>query len=131
MHILLIPAWYKSSSNPLAGIFFEEQARALQKRGHKIGVLVPSFLPYNSLENNTCLAYNDKGIFTINQQVKAISKRSNTLNRAYFSYRVYHKAYKDYVKQNGKPNLIHSHVYKFSGLLAAYIKKKQHNFRKV
>jgi len=125
MHILIIPAWYKSPSNPLAGVFFEEQARALQKRGHKVGIIVPSYIDYNSKLENDYAAYDDNGIYTINQQVKVIAKRSSKINNAYFLFRVYHKAYKAYVKQNGQPEIIHSHVFKYSGLLGAYINKKQ------
>lgn len=125
MHILLIPAWYKNPSNPIEGVFFEEQARALQKRGHKVGVLVPSYIPYNSSLKNDYIAYNDNGIFTIHQKVKAISKRSNKINNFYLLNRIYYKAYKNYVKQNEKPDIIHSHVYKYSGLLGAFINNKQ------
>ncbi len=125
MHILLIPAWYKNPSNPIEGVFFKEQARALQKRGHKVGVLVPSYIPYHSNLKNDYTTYDDMGIFTVHQQVKAISKRSNTINNFYFLNRIYYKAYKNYVKQNAKPDVIHSHVYKYSGLLGAFINKKR------
>ena len=39
MHILLIPSYYYSPAHP-AGSFFHDQALALHRAGHKIGVLV-------------------------------------------------------------------------------------------
>lgn len=38
MHILLIPSWYPTPQQPLYGIFFKEQAVALQKFGHHVSV---------------------------------------------------------------------------------------------
>lgn len=41
MHILVIPSWYTTARNPIRGSFFREQALALQKTGHTVGLLVP------------------------------------------------------------------------------------------
>lgn len=41
MHILLIPSWYATPENPQRGSFFLSQALALQKAGHRVGLLVP------------------------------------------------------------------------------------------
>lgn len=39
MHILIIPSWYPAKDNPIAGIFFKEQAEALAEKIDKVGVL--------------------------------------------------------------------------------------------
>ena len=41
MHILLIPSWYPKSQNDVSGVFFRDQALALNEYGHKVGVIAP------------------------------------------------------------------------------------------
>ena len=41
MHILFIPSWYSTPDNPIRGSFFRDQALALAKAGHQVGILVP------------------------------------------------------------------------------------------
>src|SRR5690554_5960783 len=41
MKVLITPSWYGSEENPLLGIFFKEQAKALQNAGCKITLLYP------------------------------------------------------------------------------------------
>jgi glycosyltransferase involved in cell wall biosynthesis len=40
MNVLIFPSWYPSMDNPLNGVFFREQALALQKAGVNVYVLV-------------------------------------------------------------------------------------------
>src|SRR4051794_24465802 len=40
MHVLILPSYYPSPERPVTGIFFHEQAGALQKAGQRVGVLV-------------------------------------------------------------------------------------------
>ena len=70
MHILIIPSWYKTPEKPVKGTFFEDQARMFQKRGHKVGVLVPQhnlqFLGNTRFKVETKINnFSDKGIPTI------------------------------------------------------------------
>lgn len=39
LHILILPSWYPSPSNPINGSFIKEQALALQNHRFKLGVL--------------------------------------------------------------------------------------------
>lgn len=41
MKIFIVPSWYAAEDKPLAGVFFREQAEALQARGHTVCVLYP------------------------------------------------------------------------------------------
>ena len=125
MHILIIPSWYKDKQNPNSGVFFEEQARALQKRGHKIGIIAPVFDKVNAKIKEGYSEYDDNGIFTINQSVKPLPIRSNKINNPYFLFKLYQKAYKNYIKQMGTPDVIHSHVYQFAGMLGTYLMKRK------
>lgn len=38
MHILMLPSWYPTAEDPIRGVFFAEQARALAKNGHRVSV---------------------------------------------------------------------------------------------
>lgn len=44
MHILTVPSWYRTIENPIVGVFFRDQALALQKAGCQVGVLVAPIL---------------------------------------------------------------------------------------
>jgi glycosyltransferase involved in cell wall biosynthesis len=39
MHVLLIPSWFPRHRDDVAGIFFLDQAKALRRAGHQVGVL--------------------------------------------------------------------------------------------
>jgi glycosyltransferase involved in cell wall biosynthesis len=45
LHVLVIPSWYPTESRPGYGVFFREQARALQRAGLRMGVVFPEALP--------------------------------------------------------------------------------------
>jgi hypothetical protein len=40
-HVLILPSWYPTPENPLNGIFFYEQAKALGAEGVRVGVVYP------------------------------------------------------------------------------------------
>ncbi|HEZ4167390.1 TPA: glycosyl transferase group 1 [Neisseria meningitidis] len=43
LHVLVIPSWYPQSEQDVDGIFFQNQALALQRKGIKTAVLAPMF----------------------------------------------------------------------------------------
>lgn len=120
MHILIIPSWYKTTENPVLGSFFEEQARGLQTLGHKVGIL---HVGYKSFSDKSPLLKNkkdDNGLYTIQYDIKGVVPRSRYLNYLYLGIRAY-KMYKEYVKLNGKPDIIHAHSVFWGGIAAYYI----------
>lgn len=50
MNILILPSWYPTKQDPIHGIFFREQARALTEYGHSVVV----FAFYPDSEGKTC-----------------------------------------------------------------------------
>jgi glycosyltransferase involved in cell wall biosynthesis len=42
-HVLLVPSWYPTAEDPVAGVFFREQALALRRSGARVGVVYPEF----------------------------------------------------------------------------------------
>ena len=125
MHILIIVSWYKDKTNPISGSFFEEQARGLLRKGIKVGIIYPDFINFSSEENKGYNEFDDDGLLTITQKVKAIIPHNFYINYRYLAYSIFKKGYKNYITKNGKPDIIHSHVYKFAGHVGLYISKKE------
>ncbi len=126
MHILIIPSWYKSSSDPLLGSFFEEQARALQSAGHKVGILYPDFHPPSSLfKKGIQIPYfvNDNGLPTFSVNNKTIFPGFRLGNYWYHGV-LTAKVFDDYVKQFGKPDILHSHSVNHAGTAAIYLSRR-------
>lgn len=44
MHVVIVPAWWPSPEQPIAGIFFEDYARAFASAGAKVGVVYPDLV---------------------------------------------------------------------------------------
>lgn len=120
-HIIIIASWYKSQDMPTSGSFIEEQARLLQKNGHKVSVLHPylkgTFFGTISNRKNILHEYNDNGIITINIGIAPVLPKLRVLN-----YRVLSKKcqlnLQNYINKYGKPDIIHSHSMFMGGVIA-------------
>jgi glycosyltransferase involved in cell wall biosynthesis len=130
MHILIIPSYYPSRQRTVTGIFFHEQAMALHKAGHQVGVLVTPRL------NITLEALRDG------------EKPQATSRVPYFSefpvYRMHlgffprplppivtrttnfagWRAFQQYCAAHGTPDVIHAHNVFYGGALALHLKRK-------
>ena len=126
MHILIMPSWYKSSPGEVLGSFFEEQARALQKKGHQVGIQFQIFYPASEIfkKRKAQPGYvNDNGLPTFIYTVQGIIPRSRKFNDAYetfFSERIFKK----YVKKFGMPDIIHAHSVFHAGIFGLHLSKK-------
>lgn len=117
MHILIIPSWYPTKDNPIAGIFFKEQAEALAEKIDKVGVLIIREISILNLREiikekiflykfnitNTSSAREFELIYITFPKIKFIKKLQNNI----FSK----LAIKKYITQYGKPDLCHLHSY--------------------
>lgn len=112
MRVLLLPSWYTDENNPLRGIFFKEQAEALEKSGVEVIVL--------SITLNDIRKYFrgeiKKGLeISIENGVKVY--RYNTFNyfpklqELYFRYysKLINKLVKFIVKNEGDIDIVHIH----------------------
>ncbi|MEI2759438.1 MAG: glycosyltransferase family 4 protein [Bacteroidia bacterium] len=125
MHILIIPSWYKSITEPVLGTFFEEQARALMSAGHKVGIIYPQFSSVRSLFNKKDEIidfYDDNGIPTYSLIHQTLIPKMRKLAYKMFSENV-EKTYHSYAKKYGKPDLIHAHSIFHGGMAGHYIAK--------
>ncbi len=135
MHVLFVTSYYPSREAPITGIFFHDQARALHKAGHQVGVLVTPRL-------NVSLAhYKQRGLARL---------EATTLESDYFTefpvYRMHWgwfprplpvvvsallraaggRAFERYVREQGLPDVIHGHNIFYGGSLAAQLSEKYH-----
>lgn len=128
MHILLIPSWYKSLTEPVLGTFFEEQARALMKAGHKVGVIYPQLAPVRALfekKDEINHFVDDKGLPTYSIIYQSMVPKFRKLIYKKFAVAV-EKVFNEYVKQYGTPDIIHAHSV-FHGGMAAFFISQNHN----
>ncbi len=126
LHILIMPSWYKTPETPVLGTFFEEQARALQNEGFKVGIIYPEYTPPGALlsrENKQMIDfYMDKGIPTFHVRATAGIPKLRRLSYRHFSKSV-SNVFDDYVTTFGMPDIIHAHSVFHAGIAGFYIAK--------
>jgi glycosyltransferase involved in cell wall biosynthesis len=132
MHILLLPSTYPSKANPTLGIFYRDQAQALHKAGHKVGVLVTRLPPGReflfarstwSQVRGRKTAYNDSGVSVY--EADFWSWIPNFLNSARYRRLMAEQTralFSDYRQKQGAPDLIHAHTSLYGGFLGASLK---------
>jgi glycosyltransferase involved in cell wall biosynthesis len=123
MHILIIPSWYKSNTEPVLGTFFEEQARALMQAGHQVGIIYPQFAPVSAFfqkKDDIIDFIDDNGLPTYSIIYQALIPKLRKLIYKKFSIAI-QKTYFDYVLKFGKPDVIHAHSVFHGGMCAFFI----------
>jgi glycosyltransferase involved in cell wall biosynthesis len=123
MHILLVPSWYKTDKEPFMGTFFEEQARALKKLGHVVGIIYPEYSPLRNIFNEKETIndfYLDNGLPTYSIHIQSKIPKFRRLSYRQFGKSV-NKIFEEYIKKYGIPDVIHAHSLFFGGVAANYI----------
>ncbi|MDN3389540.1 glycosyltransferase [Pseudoalteromonas sp. APC 3691] len=128
IHILLLPSWYPSDANDIYGSFFREQALALSKSGHRVGVIAPIFRTLKDITGlfNKPYGYrvnNDEGVKTYRWYgVNYTPKLIKVVKKIRLC--VGEKLFNKYIKENGLPEILHVHSLNDAGFLALKISKK-------
>ncbi|WP_416190956.1 glycosyltransferase [Neisseria sp. CCUG12390] len=133
MHVAVIPSWYPKSDQDVDGIFFRTQVHGLQKNSKisQVSVIVPMFRHLRA-QPDTLLKgpyglrkYKENQIDVYAYDGMYLFPRSPfiDLNRVLW-VRAGMKAFETYIKENGKPDLIHAHVVNYAGILACKISQK-------
>lgn len=127
-HVLLFPSSYPSSHSPIRGIFFREQAEALQERVGRVGVVYPeyrrlrSFRP-SSLRKNywQVTVRKEDGLPTARRHGWNVpsSWLRGELLRAQFR-----DLFSRYVETFGAPDVLHSHGVFWGGAGARAVSKE-------
>jgi len=133
MHILIIPSTYPTKENQARGIFYRDQAQALQRADHQVGVLVaPQIRPKHHLLKMRSLS-DFQARIEIFDDSKVITYQSILWNRLLFQF---HNAYAkvmeksiismflDYCEKFGTPDIIHAHTSLYGGFLGTLLKEK-------
>jgi glycosyltransferase involved in cell wall biosynthesis len=126
-HVLILPSWYPTPENPLNGIFFYEQAKALRAEGVKVGVVYPqlkSLLRVRSDEiwSNPFRTFfvEEEGIPTLRGLGWFIPK---FLPRALIYLLRVQRLVGEYVKRFGVPDLVHAHSALWGGVAALRVQR--------
>lgn len=132
MRVLILPSTYPNTYNPIAGIFFKEQAEALTNSGIEVSVLATVFIQHQTLIKSRKFSFGkiykkEKGVSLYLYKLPIFPKFHGLkfLIRFWISKHLLKK----YIKENGLPDIVHLHTYN-SGRLARYLKKK-HNINYV
>lgn len=129
MHVLIVPSWYPTSERPVSGIFFREQAIALAKAGHKVGVVFPERKSIKRLRlerkywRREIDTVDDHGVITFRSYGWYWFPRIPYANAELFirdGLRLYFK----YVNKCGSPDIIHAHSILYGGVVAARIRER-------
>ncbi len=127
-HILIIPSWYPQFSGDIGGSFFREQAIALRKAGYQVGVIYPQIRSLKNIKSILKKPYgltleNDEGVNTFRWYTVNYIPKSKKYNKTHW-IKVALELFDTYVKNFGKPDIIHVHSMLYAGYVAQTIKIK-------
>lgn len=127
LHILIIPSWYPIYEGDIGGSFFREQAHALKKVGHKVGVIYPQVRSIKDVKGIYSKPYgqvyiDDEGIPTYRFHHLGVPKLHKVQYKIWIRFGL--QLFKKYVAEFGVPDIIHVHSLKPAGLLALEIKSR-------
>ena len=115
MHVLLITSEpYPTPADPLSGIFQQQQAAALRRRGTRVGVLSPE-LQSLRVWKQTRGVVSPNVVWENDADVHVIRRRGvywmpfSERGHQYAWTRVARSAFSDYAKRHGQPDVIHAH----------------------
>lgn len=127
-HVLVIPSWYASAYNPTNGGFFRDQCLALQRAGHRVGMIYPEFRRLRSLslgafrDNHFQTELReDDGFPVLRFQGWALVGRPNLVLQRRMALRLYDR----YVRTFGAPDVVHAHGAQTGGSEAAFIQAER------
>ena len=121
-HVLILPSWYPLHPKDIGGSFFREQAIALQKNGHKVGVISLHMRSIKDIKGITTKPYrllteNDNGVVTYRYHSVNYTPKFSKLTK-YRSIQQGLSTFKQYIATEGMPDIIHVHSMVNAGFLA-------------
>lgn len=128
MHILILPSeHYTTELNPLGGIFQYHHARLLQDFGMQTGIISAGLVPFaQQFKSYPFKRFKlEEGIPVYRNYVRVfIPGRFAFSIFAGYIIRLYVKLFEAYIRQYGKPDVLHAHNALLAGAAAMRIKKK-------
>lgn len=134
MHVLFIPSYYPSPKLTITGIFFHDEAVALHEAGHQVGVIVTPRI------NVTLEMALQSGFSSLGAMSREPSFKDFPVYRMHWGWfprpvpplvalliaSAGERAYQQYCRVHGQPDVIHAHNTFYGGYLAARLAQK-HN----
>ncbi len=129
MHILIVPSeHFVTERIPLGGIFQFEQAKALARAGHRVGVIGVGFVSLRYFRGGYRYQASEQlsGV-TIMREYRKIFLPHRLywvpiIARKYIG--LFERNYIKYVQAHGAPDVIHAHNSVFAGVIGEFIRRK-------
>ena len=118
IEVLIIPSWYPTPAAPIAGIFIQQQALALQEAGINVAVLYFQESFWQKKEPNTI---QEEGLLVTRSHGTSLPKRIRAFRYLWLKH--WDKLFQYHVKNVGYPDLIHAHSF-VAGYVAKYLSDK-------
>ncbi|WP_028566831.1 glycosyltransferase [Salisaeta longa] len=126
MHVLLVPSWYPTAELPHDGLYFVDQAQALQRAGHRVGVVYPE---QQSLRRWTPAAFYRHHFQTVVRVEEGLPTVRYHGWNVWWRYdrrhdvRIAHarRLARRYVRRFGRPDVLHAHSARWAAAAAADI----------
>ncbi|WP_340084388.1 glycosyltransferase family 4 protein [Siminovitchia sp. FSL H7-0308] len=129
MKILIVPSWYPTEDSPLNGIFFKEQAMALQKYGHDVIVAYPelrSMRTFGKQRHSLGLSYKkEDGLKTYRYRSYNPIPLRISAGQGNVFYLLLNRLYDRIIQSEGKPDIIHAHSCLWGGVAAARLASRE------
>lgn len=129
MHILIVPSeHFVTERIPLGGIFQFEQAKALARAGHRVGVIGVGFVSLRYFRGGYRYQASEQlsGVTIMREYRKIFLPHSlywvPIIVRKYIG--LFERNYIKYVQAHGAPDVIHAHNSIFGGVISQFIKCK-------
>lgn len=124
LHVLIIPSWYPTPSNPVSGLFFREQALSLSKNGIKTGIIN---VHMDSIKKANI---NPKGFFFTRDEgicqysFYGVSIPFLTEVNTFLIKCIARMLFARYVRRCGMPDILHAHSVFRAGLIAGDLSER-------
>ena len=127
MHVLIIPTWYPNGADKLIGIYHKEYANALANNNVKVNML---YIDRQKISHPIKYLFMNKKEVIDEGNYKTYIRKIYDIRRISYSmsinnyYKALEKAFIDYIKINGKPDILHAQVTIPAGYAACKLGKK-------
>lgn len=127
LHIVFVPSWYPTTLQPIQGIFFRDQARALAREGVRVGVIYPELASLRGLSFEAIRDSHFQTVVSNEGEVPTVRLRGwnpflPTPRRWLFTYFA-ERLFQTYVNRFGRPHVIHAQSSLWGGHAAREISR--------